>query len=65
MSGAIHLPPPQYAFMAWCSAKEKQRVDFTFTFTVGADIVFIPLGKGAVGDSRQGVVFQPRGWARG
>jgi hypothetical protein len=32
MSGAI--PPfPKYAFLAWCSAKKKHRVNFTFTIT--------------------------------
>jgi hypothetical protein len=32
MSGAI--PPPQYAFMAWCLVKHRDHFTFTFTFMI-------------------------------
>jgi hypothetical protein len=33
LRGAMY-PLPQYAFMAWCSVKQKDRDNCTFTFTV-------------------------------
>jgi len=35
-------PPDQYAFMAWCSVKNKHRDNLTFVWTVPS--AYFPLG---------------------
>jgi len=34
MRGALTPPPPQHAFVAWCSIKHRGRVTFTLFWTL-------------------------------